>query len=48
MEVGEDEEDDEVKKLNNCMESLMFMCYRFQCWDLIWLNIIEFDLNEIG
>lgn len=48
MEVGEDEEDDEAKKLNNCMESLMLMCHRFQCWDLIRPNTIEFDLNETG
>lgn len=43
MEVGEDEEDDEAKKLNYCMESLMLMCHRFQCWDLIRPNTIEFD-----
>lgn len=44
MEVGEDEEDkeedDEAKKITICMESLMLMCHRFPCWDLIRPNTI--------
>lgn len=45
MEVGEDEEDkeedDEAKKITNCMVSLMLMCHRFPCWDLIRPNTIS-------